>query len=226
MPTLDVINQEKKKVGSIELRDDVFAVPVNVALVHQVIKAQLAGRRQGTAKTKVKSEVRGGGKKPFKQKGTGNARQGSSRSPLQPGGGQNFGPQPRSYEQATPKEMVRGALRSALSDRVKEGRLLVVDEFKIGSIKTKAFDEILKKKLALDQILIVDDANKNLELSGRNIPRVKVLRTEGLNVYDIVRNEWLVITKRAVQAIETRLAPGAGQGAKKTAAKKAAASAK
>src|SRR3982751_5355660 len=107
MPTLDVINQDKKKVGTIDLRDDVFNVDVNIPLVHQVIKAQLAGRRQGTAKTKVKSEVRGGGKKPFKQKGTGNARQGSIRSPLQPGGGQNFGPQPRSYEQHTPKEMMR-----------------------------------------------------------------------------------------------------------------------
>src|SRR5271168_248961 len=137
MPTLELMNQEKQKVGSIQLRDDVFAVDVNVPLVHQVLKAQLAGRRQGTAKTKVKSEVRGGGRKPFKQKGTGNARQGSSRSPLQPGGGQNFGPQPRSYEQATPKEMVRGALRSALSDRVKEGRFLVIDEFKLGSPKTK-----------------------------------------------------------------------------------------
>jgi len=207
MPTLDVISQEKKKVGSIELRDDVFAVPVNVALVHQVIKAQLAGRRQGTAKTKVKSEVRGGGKKPFKQKGTGNARQGSTRSPLQPGGGQNFGPQPRSYEQATPKEMIRGALRSALSDRVKAGRFLVVDEFKLAAIKTQVLGDVLKTKLAVEQVLIVDDANKNLELSGRNLPRVKVLRTEGLNVYDIVRNEWVVITKRAVQSIEARLSP-------------------
>jgi large subunit ribosomal protein L4 len=211
MATLDVINQDKKKVGSIELRDDVFAVPVNVALVHQVIKAQLAGRRQGTAKTKVKSEVRGGGKKPFKQKGTGNARQGSSRSPLNPGGGQSFGPQPRSYEQATPKEMMRGALRSALSDRLKAGRFLVVDEFKLAAIKTQALGEVLQSKLAVEQVLIVDDANKNLELSGRNLPRVKILRTEGLNVYDIVRNEWLVITKRAVQAIEARLTPGASK---------------
>src|SRR3954468_9973583 len=179
MPTLDLISQEKKKVGSIELRDDVFAVPVNVALVHQVIKAQLAGRRQGTAKTKVKSEVRGGGRKPFRQKGTGNARQGSIRSPLQPGGGQNFGPQPRSYEQATPKEMMRGALRSALSDRVKANRDLVIDEFKLDSIKTKVLDEIIKGKLQLEQVLIVDDSNQKLELSGRNLPRVKVLRTEG-----------------------------------------------
>src|SRR6478609_7870304 len=126
MPTLDLFNQEKKKVGTIQLRDDIFGVTVNVPLVHQVLKAQLAGRRQGTAKTKTKSEVRGGGRKPFRQKGTGNARQGSSRSPLQPGGGQSFGPQPPPCDQATPKEMMRGALRSALSDRVKAGHLLIV----------------------------------------------------------------------------------------------------
>jgi large subunit ribosomal protein L4 len=207
MPTLDVIDQSKKKVGTIQLRDDVFNVDVNVALVHQVIKAQLAGRRQGTAKTKTKSEVRGGGRKPFKQKGTGNARQGSSRSPLNPGGGQSFGPQPRSYEQATPKEMMRGALRSALSDRVKANRVLIIDEFKLDSIKTKVLSEIFKDKFALDQALVVDDLNKNLELSGRNIPKFKVLRTEGLNVYDVVRYDWLVMTKRAAQAVESRLAP-------------------
>lgn len=207
MAKLDLINLENKKVGSIDLRDDVFGVAVNVALVHQVIKAQLAGRRQGTAKTKTKSEVRGGGRKPFKQKGTGNARQGSTRSPLNPGGGQSFGPVPRSYEQATPKEMMRGALRSALSDRVKAKRVLVMDEIKLESNKTKAFNEILKKKLQLDKVLIVDDANNNLELSGRNIPKVKVLRTEGLNVYDIVKYDWVLFSKRAVQAVETRLAP-------------------
>jgi len=209
MATLDVISQDKKKVGTIELRDDVFAVEVNVPLVHQVIKAQLAGRRQGTAKTKTKSEVRGGGRKPFKQKGTGNARQGSIRSPLKPGGGQNFGPQPRSYEQSTPKEMMRGALRSALSDRVKAARVLVVDEFKISDAKTRTLNGILVKNLDLSKVLIVDDANQNLERSGRNLPYVKVLRTEGLNVYDVVRYDWIVFTKRAVQAVETRLAPSA-----------------
>ena len=207
MPTLELLNQEKQKIGTIELRDDVFAVDVNVPLVHQVLKAQLAGRRQGTAKTKTKGEVRGGGRKPFKQKGTGNARQGSIRSPLQPGGGQNFGPRPRSYEQATPKEMIRGALRSALSDRLKASRLLVVDEFKLDSIKTQVLDVLLKQKLQVEQVLIVDDLNRNLELSGRNLPRVKVLRTEGLNVYDVIRNDWVVLTKRAVEAVESRLAP-------------------
>lgn len=207
MPKMDLLNQEKQKVGTIELREDVFGVPVNTPLVHQVLKAQLAGRRQGTAKTKTKSEVRGGGKKPFRQKGTGNARQGSSRSPLHPGGGQSFGPVPRSYKQATPKEMVRGALRSALSDRVRASRFLVIDEFKLEGIKTKPLHELIQNKLKLDQVLIIDEANRNLELSGRNIPKVKILRSEGLNVYDIVRNDWVVFTKRAVQAIESRLAP-------------------
>jgi len=207
MPTLDVINQDKKKVGTIDLSDAVYGVDVNVALVHQVIKAQLAGRRQGTAKTKVKSEVRGGGRKPFKQKGTGNARQGSIRSPLHPGGGQAHGPVPRSYEQATPKEMMRGALRSALSDRVKAKRLLIIDEFKIAEPKTKVLVEILKKKLDLDKVLIVDDKNEILERTGRNIPRVRILRSEGVNVYDIVRYDWLVMTKKAAEAVQARLVP-------------------
>jgi large subunit ribosomal protein L4 len=207
MPTLDLINQDKKKVGTIELRDDVFAVDVNVALVHQVIKAQLAGRRRGTAKTKTKSEVRGGGRKPFKQKGTGGARQGSTRSPLQPGGGQSFGPQPRDYTQSTPKEMMRGALRSALSDRVKADRILIIDEFKLGAVKTQPLYDILMSKLQVEQVLIVDDANKNLELSGRNLMKVKILRTEGLNVYDIIRHDWVVMTKRAAEAVQARLAP-------------------
>src|ERR1700749_3599672 len=144
MPSLELYNQKKEKVGNVTLSEAVFGAEINHGLIHQVIKGQLADRRQGTAKTKVKSEIRGGGKKPFRQKGTGNARQGSSRSPLQPGGGQNFGPQPRSYEQATPKEMVRGALRSALSDRAKANRVLVLDEWKINAIKTKPFHELLK----------------------------------------------------------------------------------
>src|ERR1700733_7313339 len=144
MATLDVINQEKKKVGTIDLSDDVFATDVNVALVHQVIKAQLAGRRQGTAKTKVKSEVRSGGKKPFKQKGTGNARQGSSRSPLMPGGGTAFGPRPRDYSYTLPRAMKKTGLKTALSYLVTEGRLWVVDNFKSDG-KTKTLNGVLKK---------------------------------------------------------------------------------
>ncbi len=205
MPTMDILNIEKKKVGTIDLSDAVFGAKVNVALVHQVIKAQLAARRQGTAKTKCKGEVRGGGAKPFKQKGTGNARQGSSRSPLNPGGGQNFGPQPRSYEQKTPKSMMKGALRAALSDRVKAQRLLIVDEFKLGSAKTKELHKVLSETFGLEGALLVDGENKNLELSGRNIPKVRVLRTEGLNVYDVIKYPWILVSKSAVQALEKRL---------------------
>lgn len=206
MATLDVYSQDKKKTGTIDLNDEVFGVEVNAPLVHQVIKAQLAGRRRGTAKVKTKAEVVGSNKKLYKQKGTGNARRGAAKSNILVGGGQAHGPRPRSYEQATPKEMIRGALRSALSDRVKSDRVLVIDQFDLKDAKTKAFDRVLKKGLDLQNALIVDEANRNLELSGRNIPNVKVLRVEGINVYDIVRYEWLVMTKRAIQAVEARLA--------------------
>jgi large subunit ribosomal protein L4 len=206
MPTVDLLNQRNEKVGKLVLRDDVFSVDVNVALVHQVIKAQLAGRRQGTAKTKTKSEVRGGGRKPFRQKGTGNSRQGSTRSPLHPGGGQSFGPVPRSYEQSTPKAVLRGALRSALSDRLKSARLLVVDEFRFDAPKTKILGELLSKQFKVENVLIVDDQNRALELSGRNLEKTKVLRTEGLNVYDVIRHDWVVLTQRAVKGVEARLA--------------------
>ncbi len=205
MPTLELFNQKKEKVGSVSLSDAVFGADVNHALVHQVIKAQLADRRQGTAKTKVKSEVRGGGAKPFKQKGTGNARQGSSRSPLNPGGGQSFGPQPRSYAERTPKTMVMGALRSALSDRVKANRVVIIDQLKFAAPKTKEAAAVFKKAFNLDKALVVTAPNANAELSVRNLKGFKVLRAEGINTYDIVKHDWLVLTQDAVKAIESRL---------------------
>ena len=205
MASLELLNQKKEKVGTIALSDVVFGADVNHALVHQVIKAQLADRRQGTAKTKTKSEVRGGGRKPFKQKGTGNARQGSTRSPLMPGGGQNFGPQPRSYAEKTPKEMVKGALRSALSDRAKAARLIVVDKLTFAKPDTKAAKKVLVDTFKLDKALVVSVADKNAELSIRNLKGMRILRTEGLNVYDIVKHEWLMITQDAVKVIEARL---------------------
>ena len=207
MAQIDILDTKRKKVGSLELSDDVFKANINVALIHQVVKAQLASRRQGTAKTKTKAEVRGGGRKPFRQKGTGNARQGSTRSPLNPGGGQSFGPQPRNWEQRTPKEMVRGALRSILSDRFKSERLLVVNELKFADKKTKLAQQMLQTEMGLDKALIIDLTNENLEVSARNLKGFRVLRTEGLNVYDIVRHEWLVLTERAAKSIEERLAP-------------------
>lgn len=205
MATLDLFNQNKKKVGTVELNDDVFDVKVNIGLVHQVIKAQLAGRRQGTAKTKTKSEVRGGGRKPFKQKGTGNARQGSIRSPLQPGGGQNFGPIPRSYAERTPKEMMRGALRSALSDRLKSKRLFVVDQFVFDEVKTKAA-ALMLKAWGFEKPLLLDAGNTNLELSGRNLKGVRVLRPEGLNVYDVVKSDAVLLSRAALEEVTERLA--------------------
>jgi large subunit ribosomal protein L4 len=205
MATIEIVSQENKKVGTMELADGVFGVPVNVALVHQVIKAQLAGRRQGTHKVKTKAEVRGGGKKPYKQKGTGNARRGSTRSPICVGGGQAHGPTPRDYSQKTPKKMMQGALRSALSDRFKANRIVVIDQFKLVDIKTKSFSEVLAKKFKVKNVLIVDEANENLMLSARNIGNTKVLRTEGLNVYDIVDHEWLFLTKNSVETLQARL---------------------
>jgi large subunit ribosomal protein L4 len=205
MPSLELFNQKKEKVGSVNLSDAVFAAEINRALVHQVVKAQLAERRQGTAKTKTKSEVRGGGRKPFKQKGTGNARQGSTRSPLMVGGGQNFGPQPRSYAEGTPKEMVRGALRSALSDRVKAARVIVLDKLTFAKPKTQDAEKVIKETFQLDKVLVVATADQNVELSMRNLKGVRMLRTEGLNVYDILKHDWLMMTQDAVKAIESRL---------------------
>src|SRR5579871_1681176 len=145
MPKIDVVNLKNEKVGSVDLPDAVFAQKVNQPLVLQVIKAQLAGLRQGTACTKTKGLIRGGGKKPFKQKGTGNARQGSSRSPLMPGGGSAHGPQPRDYSQRTPKKMVKGALRSVLSDKLAAKHLVVVDKFDLKAPKTKELANALSK---------------------------------------------------------------------------------
>ncbi len=207
MPTLNVIDQNKKSVGKIELNDSVFGVEVNETLVHQVLKAQRAARRQGTAKTKTRSEMRGGGRKPYRQKGTGNARHGSSRSPIFVGGAQTFGPKPRSYEQSTPKEMVRGALRSALSDRVQSERLLVLKDLQLKDHKTKPFYQVVRNQLDLDQVLFIDEKNENLERASKNIPRVKHLRTEGLNVYDLIRHEWIVLTEASAKKISDSLAP-------------------
>ena len=205
MPTVELYNQKKEKVGTVNLSDAVFGTDINRALVHQVIKAQLADRRQGTAKTKVKSEVRGGGKKPFKQKGTGSARQGSTRSPVNVGGGQNFGPQPRSYAEKTPKEMVRGALRSALSDRVKAAHVIVLDQLTFKTPKTQDAEKILKDTFKLENALLIATADQNLELSVRNLKGIRMLRTEGINVYDIIKHDWLVLTSDAVKTLEARL---------------------
>ena len=202
---VDVVNLKNQVVGSVDLPEAVFDARVNESLVLQVIKAHLAGLRQGTAANKTKGLVRGGGKKPFKQKGTGNARQGSSRSPLQPGGGSNFGPQPRDYSQKTPKKMVRGALRSVLTDKLSAKRLVVVDGFKLTSHKTKELNETLAKAFKVQSAALVDGSNDNLFRAARNLPKVRTLTVDNVNVYDLVKHEWLVCSKEAIQSLASRL---------------------
>jgi large subunit ribosomal protein L4 len=205
MATLKVFDLNKKSAGEVELPDSVFKAEIKPALVHQVIVAQMAGRRRGTASTKTKAEVRGGGRKPFKQKGTGNARQGSSRSPLMPGGGESFGPRPRCYFKAVPKKMAAGALKSMLSDKFGSERILVIDEFDFSKPSSKKMAAAINQTFGLAKALIVDHGNKNAELSARNLPKHKYLRTEGVNVYDLVNYEWLVLSKKAAVALGERL---------------------
>lgn len=206
MANVSVFDQNKSEVGKIELSKNFVSEKINYPLVHQVIKAYLAGRRAGNAKVKTKAEIRGGGRKPFKQKGTGNARRGSSRSPLIVGGGRIHGPLPRSYDERTPRKMVAGALRSAFLDRVNSGRFIVMDSLELKEGKTKALDKILRDKFKIDRAVVVDDNNRKLELAGRNLAGIQVTRPDQLQVYDIIRSPWLVMSKRAVEVLEKRLA--------------------
>lgn len=221
MALVKVYNLQKKEVGEVDLPDSVFKTEVSTALIHQAVVTQLAGRRRGTASTKTKAEVRGGGRKPFRQKGTGNARQGSTRSPLMPGGGENFGPKPRDYTKAFPKKMAAAAMRSALSDKFGSERILVIDDIKLGKAKTKEVAAVIGT-FDLGKALIVDSDNKNLELASRNLEKAKYLRTEGVNVYDVVNHEWLVISKKAAQTLGERLAGGKAAAPKAKKATKAA----
>lgn len=207
MSTLDVLNQSGDKVGEIELSDAVFCAPVREHLLHEVVIAQRAARRRGTASTKGRSEVKGSTAKIYRQKGTGRARHGSNRAPIFVGGGVTFGPKPRSYAQRTPKKVRKGALRSALSLKAGERRIVVLEDLRLDEIKTKRVVQILDN-LGIDRGLVVDDKN-NTELikSMRNLARSKFIAPEGLNVYDILRHETLVITAPVVKQIEERLLP-------------------
>lgn len=204
MATVDIYNWEKSKIAEIELDEAIFGKKVNNHLFYEVVKMQLANARSGSASTKTRSEVSGGGAKPWRQKGTGRARAGSIRSPLWVGGGVVFGPKPRDYSYRVPKKVRKAALRSALALKFREGKLLIVDNLNLEEIKTKSFVNILKN-LEIENALIVDNENFNLECSARNVPRVKVLRPEGLNVYDILRYEHLLLTKQSVERIQERL---------------------
>lgn len=203
MPVVDIIDLKKNKVGEASLSEGVFGVEVKTHLMHEVVKMQLANRRQGTACTKSKGFISGGGRKPWKQKGTGRARAGSTRSPLWRGGGTVFGPTPRDYSHRVPYKVRRYALKSALSQKLQENRLLVVDQLWLDVAKTKQFVTLMHS-LQVDNALIIDVDNRNLQLSARNVPDFKVLRPEGLNVYDLLLYEHVVITRPALENIEKR----------------------
>lgn len=202
MANVSVYNMEGKEVGSIELNDAVFGVEVNEHLVHMAVVNQLANNRQGTQSAKTRSEVSGGGRKPWRQKGTGHARQGSTRAPQWTGGGIVFAPKPRDYSFKMNKKEKRLALLSALSSKVADSKIVVLDEFKLDEIKTKKFAAVMNN-LKVDKALVVlEGENKNVVLSGRNIPTVKVTATNEINTYDVLKYDTLVVTKAAVEKIE------------------------
>lgn len=207
MPTVPVRDVEGKVVGEVELSEAVFAAPVKPHLLYEVVRWQMAKRRRGTASTKTRGEVSGGGRKPWPQKGTGRARAGSIRSPLWVGGGVVFGPKPRDYSWRLPKKVRRNALRSALSMKLAEGRLVVVDRIELEQPKTKAFLQIMGVLGVEEGALVVDEENRNLALAVRNLPRYKLLPPIGVNVYDLLGHPWLVLTRRATEALERRCAP-------------------
>ena len=202
MANVSVYNIEGKEVGSIELNDAVFGVEVNEHLVHMAVVNQLANNRQGTQSAKTRSEVSGGGRKPWRQKGTGHARQGSTRAPQWTGGGIVFAPKPRDYSFKMNKKEKRIALISALSSKVAESKIVVLDEFKLDEIKTKKFVEVMNNLKVENALVVLEGENKNVVLSGRNIPSVKVTATNEINTYDVLKYTTLVVTKAAVEKLE------------------------
>ena len=202
MAKVSVYNMEGKEVGSMELNDAVFGVEVNEHLVHMAVVQQLANNRQGTQKAKTRSELRGGGRKPWRQKGTGHARQGSTRAPQWTGGGVVFAPVPRDYSFKMNKREKRAALKSALTSRVEENKFIVIDEINFEEAKTKNFANILKNLDVSKALVVLEDDNKNAELSARNIADVKTAKTNTINVYDILKYNTVITTKAVVAKIE------------------------
>ena len=201
MANVTVYNMEGNEVGTMELNDAVFGVEVNEHLVHLAVVRQLANKRQGTQKAKTRSEVSGGGRKPWRQKGTGHARQGSTRAPQWTGGGVVFAPKPRDYSFKLNKKERRAALKSALSSRVAENKIIVLDAFNMEEVKTKKFKAVMDA-LKVSKALVVVDDNNNVVLSARNIPDVKTASTSTINVYDILKYDTLVVTQDAVATIQ------------------------
>ncbi len=204
MYSADIYNTNKEKVSQVVLDEKVFGCEVKPHLLYEVVKMQLANRRAGTASTKNRSHVRGGGKKPWRQKGTGRARAGSIRSPIWKGGGTTFGPLPRDYSYRLNKKVKKLALRTALSVKLKEDKLLILDNFNLPEIKTKGVIATLNR-FDIKDAFIIDDSNLRLEKSASNVPFVKVLRPEGLNVYDILRYDKLIITQSCLEKITRTL---------------------
>lgn len=202
MAKVSVFNMEGKEVEQMELADSVFGVEVNDHLVHMAVLQQLANKRQGTQKAKTRSEIRGGGRKPWRQKGTGHARQGSTRSPQWTGGGVVFAPTPRDYSFKLNRKEKRAALLSALSSRVQENKLIVVDQLAFDEIKTKKFAEVLKNLKVEKALVVLGQDDEKAIISARNIPDVKTAQTNSINVYDILKYNTLVVTKEAVKSIE------------------------
>jgi len=202
MASVSVYNIEGKEVGTIDLNDAVFGVDINDHLVHMAVVNQLANKRQGTQKAKTRSEVSGGGRKPWRQKGTGHARQGSIRAPQFKGGGMVFAPVPRDYSFKMNRKEKRAALQSALTSRVEENKLIVLDELNFDEIKTKNFVNVLKNLDVNKALVVIDSSNENVELSARNVPDVKMAKPNTINVYDILKYNTVIVTKAAVENIE------------------------
>lgn len=205
MPVLDVQNIKGKPISQVDLADDVFSVPVKSSVLHEVVTMQLANRRAGTAAVKHRSDVKGSRRKLYRQKGTGRARRGDIKSPLLRGGGVVFGPDGRNYKYQVPKKVKKLALKMALSSKFNQKELVVLDRFELEEIKTQEFVGVLNTLNLNSALIVTDENNENLELSSRNIRNVKVLRSEGLNVYDILKYQTLVLLEPAVKNIEGRL---------------------
>lgn len=201
MATVEIFDKERKAAGSAELPDSVFGVEVKPHLLHHVVIAQLAGRRAGTHDTKTRSDVSGGGKKPYRQKGTGQARRGTSRSPLMPGGGTVFGPHPRKYDIKVNRKEMKAALRGALTSKAQENRIVLVDDLSLPAPKTKEFLKVASALGLTSALLVVDVAPENLALGMRNLKAFKTLPVAGLNVYDVLSYEQLVLTRTALEKI-------------------------
>ncbi len=210
MPSTPLYDRTGKTVGSVDLSDELFAAPVNAAVLHQVVIAQLAGRRTGTHDTKTRGEVRGGGRKPYRQKGTGRARQGSRTAPHYRGGGAVFGPHPRSYEQRLPRKMKRLALRGALTAKLGDEQLKVIDTFGLEAIKTKELVGVLRALDATGRVLVVAPGrDQTLERSARNLPTVEVILADSLNVVDLINADLVLIEQGALSRIESVYGSGA-----------------